>query len=195
MTNPAGGPPPPAGGAPPPGGPPPPSGGPPPPAPAGGDTPTTTPPGAAAQPYAEWWKRVVAALIDGVILYIVNIIVSAIFGLDTAGDVTRGGTGLFARFVVGNLVLLAIGVLYYVLLNGSERGQTVGKMALKIAVRDDATGARAGYGKAFIRYIVGAVLFLLCIVPGVIDLLFPLWDPKKQTLHDKAASTVVIDVP
>ena len=188
MTNPAGGPPPPAGGAPPPEGPPPPT-------PAGGGTPVTTPLGAAAQPYAEWWKRVVAALIDGVILYIVNIIVSAIFGLDTAADVTGGGGGLFARFVVGNLVLLAVGVAYYVTLNGSDRGQTVGKMALKIAVRDDATGAPAGYAKAFIRYIVGAVLFLLCIVPGVIDLLFPLWDPKRQTLHDKAANTVVVDVP
>jgi uncharacterized RDD family membrane protein YckC len=162
----------------------------------------TTPPVAAAGPYAEWWKRVVAALIDGVILYIINVIVSAIFGIGSGADFAvdpqtgevTGGANFFGRFVVGNLVLLLVGVAYYVALNGSDRGQTVGKMALKIAVRDDATGGPAGYGKAFIRYIVGAVLFILCIIPGIIDLLFPLWDPKKQTLHDKAANTVVVEV-
>jgi uncharacterized RDD family membrane protein YckC len=159
----------------------------------------TTPPGVAALPYAEWWKRVVAWLIDVVVLWVVQTIVAAIFGLDrsiTADPNTGGVSGnALGAFIFGNVVLLLVGVAYYVALNGSDRGQTLGKMALKIAVRDDATGGPAGYGKAFIRYIVGAVLFILCIVPGVIDVLFPLWDPKKQTLHDKAAGTVVVEVP
>jgi uncharacterized RDD family membrane protein YckC len=159
----------------------------------------TTPPGVAALPYAEWWKRVVAWLIDVVVLWVVQTIIAAIFGLDrsiTADPNTGGVSGnALGAFIFGNVVLLLVGVAYYVALNGSDRGQTLGKMALKIAVRDDATGGPAGYGKAFIRYIVGAVLFILCIVPGVIDVLFPLWDPKKQTLHDKAAGTVVVEVP
>jgi uncharacterized RDD family membrane protein YckC len=191
MTNPAGGPPPP------PSGPPPPPGGQPPPAPAG-QGPMATPPGVTARPYAEWWKRVVAALIDGAILWIIQTIIGAIFGLDrsiTVDPNTGAVSGNFLGAIIfGNVVLLLVGVAYYVALNGSDRGQTVGKMALRIAVRDDATGGPAGYGKAFIRYIVGAVLFILCIIPGVIDLLFPLWDPKKQTLHDKAANTVVVEV-
>jgi uncharacterized RDD family membrane protein YckC len=159
----------------------------------------TTPPGVAALPYAEWWKRVVAWLIDVVVLWVVQTIIAAIFGLDrsiTVDPNTGGVSGnVLGAFIFGNVVLLLVGVAYYVALNGSDRGQTLGKMALKIAVRDDATGGPAGYGKAFIRYIVGAVLFILCIVPGVIDVLFPLWDPKKQTLHDKAAGTVVVEVP
>jgi uncharacterized RDD family membrane protein YckC len=32
-------------------------------------------------------------------------------------------------------------------------------------------------------------------LPGLIDVLFPLWDPKRQTLHDKAVGSVVVKVP
>ena len=152
--------------------------------------------------YAEWWKRVVATIVDSILLSIVNAILSPIFGLNDVGSPTfnpntgqfEGGSGFFARLVVGNVVMLLVGIAYYVYLNGNDRGQTVGKMLLKIRVRDEATGGPAGYGKAFIRYIVGTVLFILCIIPGIVDLLFPLWDPKKQTLHDKAANTVVEDI-
>lgn len=179
MTNPAGGPPPPPG--PPPAQPP--------------AVPDTT--GVAAVPrYAEWWKRVVATIVDSVLLGIVGRIIGAIFGLndDPMTGQLDGGGNFFAGLILGQTVMILIGIAYYVALNGSEKGQTVGKMLMKIRVRDEATGGPAGYGKAFIRYIVGTVLFLLCIIPGLVDLLFPLWDPKKQTLHDKAANTIVEDI-
>ncbi len=176
----------PAGGAPPP-----PTGTAPPPAPGGAVT-------GAVGAYAEWWKRFVAILIDGAILWVVQLIVGGIIGgaASTGIDADTGtvSAGAVTAIIAGNLILLIVGVLYYVLLNGSEKGQTVGKMVMKIAVRSDETGGRAGYGKAFLRYIVGAVLFILCFIPGVVDVLFPLWDPKKQTLHDKAAKTVVVEV-
>lgn len=183
MTNPAGGPPPPPG---------------PPPA----QPPAVPDATAAGTPrYAEWWKRVVATIVDSILLGIVNAILSPIFGLNDTGPTLNpntgqleGGSGFFAALIIGNTVMLLVGIAYYVYLNGNDRGQTVGKMLLKIRVRDEATGGPAGYGKAFIRYIVGTVLFLLCIIPGIVDLLFPLWDPKKQTLHDKAANTIVEDV-
>ena len=184
MTNPAGGPPPPPG---------------PPPA-----QPPAVPDATGVDGsfrYAEWWKRVVATIVDSVILGIVNAILSPIFGLNDTGPTLNpttgqleGGSGFFAALIIGNTVMLLVGIAYYVYLNGNEKGQTVGKMLMKIRVRDEATKGPAGYGKAFIRYIVGTVLFLLCIIPGIVDLLFPLWDDKKQTLHDKAANTVVEDI-
>lgn len=153
---------------------------------------------------AHWWKRVVALLIDGVILWVVNFILSLVLGgaLNFASEPTfnpetgqiEGGSGFFVGLILGNLILLLVGVAYYVFFNGGEKGQTPGKMVMKIQVRDEATGGPAGYGKAALRYIVGAVLFLLCFIPGVVDMLFPLWDPKRQTLHDKAANTLVIDL-
>jgi hypothetical protein len=37
-----------------------------------------------------------------------------------------------------------------------------------------------------------ALLVIILFIPVVIDLLWPLWDTKNQTLHDKFAKTVVV---
>ncbi len=46
-----------------------------------------------------------------------------------------------------------------------------------------------------VRAIIHWIAFVLCIIPGVVDLLFPLWDSHKQTLADKLISSVVITAP
>ena len=49
-----------------------------------------------------------------------------------------------------------------------------------------------------VRWLIPAVIgFIPCIgfIFFIVDLLFPLWDAKKQTLHDKAVKSVVIVVP
>ena len=55
-----------------------------------------------------------------------------------------------------------------------------------------------GYGRAFGRALVEGVLrlinlvfFLLGLV-WILDMLFPLWDKQRQTLHDKVVGSVVI---
>jgi uncharacterized RDD family membrane protein YckC len=57
-----------------------------------------------------------------------------------------------------------------------------------------------GYGRAFWRAlaeqflrILGTVTIILGLI-WLLDMLFPLWDSKKQTLHDKIVGTVVIRV-
>jgi uncharacterized RDD family membrane protein YckC len=111
----------------------------------------------------------------------------------TTGQVTGGG-GFFAAYFGSILVVSLLGIAYYIFLNGSERGQTVGKMAMKIAVRDEATGGSIGYGKAAIRYLVILALSIPCGIPLLIDFLFPLWDDKRQTIHDKAVKSLVVEV-
>lgn len=151
---------------------------------------------------AHWWKRVVAAIIDGAILTIPSYIIVALFGIGFSSNATidpvtgelEGGSGFIAGFLVMFAVLFLVGVAYQVILNGGPRGQTVGKMVMKIQVRDEATGGPIGYGKAFIRWIVALLLQAACYVPGIVDVLFPLWDPKRQTIHDKAANSLVIDL-
>jgi uncharacterized RDD family membrane protein YckC len=41
--------------------------------------------------------------------------------------------------------------------------------------------------------ILGTVTIILGLI-WLLDMLFPLWDAKKQTLHDKIVKTVVIRV-
>jgi uncharacterized RDD family membrane protein YckC len=153
--------------------------------------------------YAEWWQRAVAYIVDGIIVAVPAWIIMAIASVgfvrnttvtrDQSGDLTIN-SGALGRIFVGLGIILLIGILYRVLMEGSPRGQTVGKMAMKIAVKDAETGGPIGYGRAFARWVVASILWIAFYLPGILDLLFPLWDQRKQTLHDKAVRSVVVQV-
>jgi uncharacterized RDD family membrane protein YckC len=118
-----------------------------------------------------FWRRFAATVIDGALLDIVTWIL--ILVVHDAG------------YVLGLLVTIG----YYTYFHGST-GQTPGDAALSIRVVDlrDDTGKPIGYGRAFVRWLVS-------IVSGVVFLigyLWMLWDPEKQTWHDKAAGSVVV---
>lgn len=155
--------------------------------------------------YAAWWERLVAFIIDNIVVAIPANIFMAIAGIGnydvdrriqfdpTTGEIVNAGGAvgsLFSSFVVAQVMM----VIYRALMDGNVRGQTLGKMAMKIAVRDLKTMEPIGPVRAAARWTVAAVLFLLAYVPGVIDGLFPLWDRQRQTLHDKAISTIVVKV-
>ena len=163
------------------------------------------PVGPGGQPLAEWWKRLLAIILDGLIVGIpLAIIFFAIIGVSlgqtlevdpVTGQITEEG-GLLAGstllfFVVSALASLA----YYGILNGSARGQTVGKMALKIQVRDANTGGPIGVGRGIGRAAIPSVLGALCGLITLVDGLWPLWDQRRQALHDKAVNSVVVDAP
>ncbi|MBV9660631.1 MAG: RDD family protein [Acidimicrobiales bacterium] len=82
-------------------------------------------------------------------------------------------------------------VIYQIFLLGAPRAQTVGNMAVSTRVVDAATGTAIGTGKATIRAIVQLVLNI-SIIGGLLNVLWPLWDQQNQTLHDKAAGTLVV---
>jgi uncharacterized RDD family membrane protein YckC len=135
------------------------------------------------RPLAAWGQRVGAFLIDEVFIRVVTF--CAVFAL-----------GLRHHFGAKVLWLLMAGA-YYAVLNGSEMGQTFGKRALGIQVRDAAgEGGTIGAGRAVLRFVTIA---LYRIVPffllfAVLDCLWPLWDPRRQALHDKIAGSVVVRV-
>ncbi len=66
--------------------------------------------------------------------------------------------------------------------------------------RSQAGGPPLGYGRALGRAVVEEflrllnLLFVLRGLVWVLDRLFPLWDKKRQTLHDKVAGSVVLRV-
>ncbi len=49
-----------------------------------------------------------------------------------------------------------------------------------------------GYGRALLRAFVEYILFVALFLPWVLDMLFPLWDPQNQTIHDKAGGSIVL---
>ena len=66
------------------------------------------------------------------------------------------------------------------------------------AVRDDQGHGELGYVRAFVRALFEGVLRLIDLLSfllgllWLLDMLFPLWDRKRQTLHDKVAGSVVL---
>nr|MBA3320186.1 RDD family protein [Pyrinomonadaceae bacterium] len=76
----------------------------------------------------------------------------------------------------------------------NKRGFSIGQGIMKLKVVD-AMGNIPSIGTLILRLLVqlgmNAIPFVGVILV-LLDLLWPLWDEKKQTLHDKAASTFVI---
>ena len=142
----------------------------------------------AALPKAGFWIRVVATLVDAVVLTVLQVILSFLLGLVTSGF--NGGMteqGMVALSLVYSLFGTMLSMAYYVTFTG-HGGQTPGKMAVRVKViRTD--GADITYGRAFFREVLGKFVsgVLLCI--GYIMVAF---DSQKQGLHDKIADTYVI---
>ena len=133
--------------------------------------------------YGGFWIRFVAYIIDAILLSIVGGVLGAIFGvslMDTDWDHYNPTL---------NIVSVAIAWLYFALLESSERGATVGKMAMGLRVVTN-DGQRLSFLNATGRYfakILSAII--LCI--GFIMIGFT---ERKRGLHDMIANTLVIKV-
>jgi uncharacterized RDD family membrane protein YckC len=124
-------------------------------------------------PRAGFWRRFFASLIDGIIVGIVYAVLGAIIGRSAAYGLS-----------------LLVSLAYFTYFEGSENGQTPGKMALGIRVIDFGGGGSIGYGRAFIRWI-GRIVSSL---PFLLGYFWMLWDKERQTWHDKFANAVVVPV-
>jgi len=138
--------------------------------------------GTLAQPYAAFGWRLLAYIIDSLIVGIPFAIIGAIL---RSANSTGGTYGLG-----GVESLVFIGYLAYM---WSSRGQTIGMIPFNLKVVDADTGGQLTMVKALIRAVVlyAEVLFCICIV-GLVGGLWMLWDPRRQAIHDKAAGTVVL---
>jgi uncharacterized RDD family membrane protein YckC len=129
--------------------------------------------GSASGPRANFGQRLVAAIIDGILVGIVGTVI------ELTVDQTLGG-----------IVSLALGVAYYGWLEGSPSGQTVGKHVMGIRVYDLRHGGPIGTGRAIGRYFARIV----SAIPCLLGYFWMLWDKEKQTWHDKLVGSVVVPV-
>jgi uncharacterized RDD family membrane protein YckC len=124
--------------------------------------------------YADFSIRLVARLIDGVILGVVNWILRVLLGAKLGADL--------AYVVLGLIVVYDIGFWTW-------RAQTPGKMicGLKIIMKD---GRPINFFKAVLRYIG----YYISGIPLWLGYLWIIWDRKKQGFHDKIAGTYVVQI-
>ena len=127
--------------------------------------------------YASWGRRVWAATLDAIFNFLLLIPVAILFGL--------------VRSDLANFSGLVLSLVYFTLGHGGASGRTWGKKFAGIRVVHE-SGAPLGYVRALIRWAVAIGLTILLIIPNLIDVLWPLWDSKKQALRDKAVGSIVV---
>lgn len=163
-------------------------------------------PADAREPLANFWWRVLGYVLDSLVLAIV---------------VTLPLRGMNVNLYAASFIDVAIVFAYGTLLLTRNHGQTIGMKIVRIRVVDATSHEPVGVAQAVRRTLLycaidlvgtvyhysrylhptaaqkvvqdhDALIAVVLIIPLVIDLLWPLWDKRNQTLHDKFARTVVM---
>lgn len=143
--------------------------------------------------YAGFGVRFVGHVIDSVILYVVRVMIFAVFSIsatpvfytDNPSAAQILTTAGFSFSVV--MISIAIGWLYKALMESSPKQATVGKMAMGIKVTD-MKGDRLTFAHASGRYFAHIITGMTLGI-GYLTILFT---EKKQAVHDLIANTLVV---
>ncbi len=136
--------------------------------------------------FTSWGSRAGAFLIDFVVLLVASFVILMVVRVLAASDGVAVAIGV------------AVSGAYFIMQEGAA-GYTLGKRALGAKIAGD-DGTTITYGTAALRWVVkylvpqgaGFVVGPAILIWILLDYLWPLWDPKRQTLHDKAARTIVV---
>jgi uncharacterized RDD family membrane protein YckC len=141
--------------------------------------------------YGGFWIRVVAAIIDSVLIGIVVFPVLGILGVSiglAGSQVSMPEIGVhLVRGIVAWVLFMGAGWLYEAILESSSKQATVGKMALGLKVTDE-YGQRISFARASARYF-SKILSRMILLIGYIMVGFT---QRKQGLHDMIAGTQVV---
>ena len=132
--------------------------------------------------YVGFWARVVATIVDSLLLIIVTFPFLLIFyGLDylDSEGLVVGPVDFLLSYV---FPIVATLVFWF------WKQATPGKMALSAKIVDARTGNEPSAGQYIGRYFA----YILSALPLCLGFLWIAFDPKKQGWHDKLAGTVVI---
>lgn len=138
---------------------------------------------------AGYWSRVVATLVDSVVLLAPTLVMVLLLGN-----------------LLGEFAAALAQALYLIALQTTPAGQTLGNRVAQTRVRDALTGHTISRRQATVRWVPLGVYGTLGALPGagsggaalivgclaVADCLWPLWNPRRQTLHDRLAGTIVV---
>lgn len=144
---------------------------------------------------AGWGARAGALVVDNLLLAIP--IATAVGLAFAAAAAEADDVGETSSLWLAVVILFAVGLaapfVYFGVLNGNERGQTLGKRMTSIRVCR-ADGSPVGIWRAVGRYAFTWVVGLFAGPFVLIDYLWPLWDAQNQALHDKVVDSIVVCV-
>jgi uncharacterized RDD family membrane protein YckC len=136
----------------------------------------------------------IVGIVIGILVAAAALIFGAVGGLGTAlnseGLQGLGVVGCCVLFSVFPLATLGVG-LYNKVYLVAQRGSSIGQGVVKIKVVD-AQGNLLSTGTAAVRLLAHVGLSFIPF-GNIVDLLWPLWDDRRQTLHDKAVNCYVVN--
>ncbi len=134
--------------------------------------------------YAGFWVRVVATLIDTILIVVVTFpLLIAIYGWSYFDP---NQTGIIAGpvYVLISWVLPTVAVVLFWM----HRQATPGKMAMSLRIVDAETGASLTLGQSIGR----CLAYFVSLLPLGLGVIWVAFDKRKQGWHDKLAGTVVV---
>jgi len=126
--------------------------------------------------YAGFWSRVAALIVDNAIVMI--------FGLALLIAAAFVGAGAVA---IANVAWMLVAILYWPLMESSERQATIGKQLLGIQVTD-ANGARL----TFVRSLLRNLAKIISSLPLGLGYVLAAFTARRQALHDILAKCLVV---
>ncbi len=144
-------------------------------------------------PYAGFPLRIVSAILDSVFMIALAALTAAIAGFYVLARTNWGdtdpsdGTYVISATILCTFLILA--PLYFVLL-WYWRGQTLGQLAVRIAVTD-----RDGYHISFRQALVRLIVWPVSVLPLGLGITTMFFDREQRMLHDMLAGTVVVELP
>ncbi|MFI9273619.1 RDD family protein [Kitasatospora sp. NPDC052896] len=142
-------------------------------------------PPAGMPPLGSWPNRILARVIDYVIIQVIAFVVVLPFtGFRNSDGYTDGVWVFYGLYLVYEGLML------------SRDGQTLGKKAMKVRVAMLADGSSPGNTAGWTRAAVYTLPAVICCgLWWLVNGLFGVFDkPYRQCVHDKAARTVVVSV-
>jgi uncharacterized RDD family membrane protein YckC len=127
---------------------------------------------------AGFWLRFVAFVIDGIIISVIQFLLSLIFGDLMDVETNQGSSSII------NLILT---IIYFGWFQTYLRGQTLGKKITGIRVTT-LDGSKVKLGRMLLREIIGKTVSALILLIGF----FMAAGKSKRALHDRMAGTIVV---
>jgi uncharacterized RDD family membrane protein YckC len=156
---------------------------------------------------AGWPTRALSAIVDQALcaailapIAVIAVVVGVARALMSPDPTLGQELGLFGTTAVWTGVVALVTGPYYVIGEGGRCGQTLGKAAMRVRVADAATGGPISMTQALVRWLARLVFWVpvpmltfgLGLVLPILDVLWPLWDERRQALHDKLAGTLIV---